>query len=117
MKSLIRTRVSMFDISDAHTLDEIERIVKNGNIDGIMMPIDHAFEGMGTVFVVPTEEAIKHAINGAPIPEAQVFAESVSSFDEDNKYRIYLPDNRFLGVYIYRDSIFTLEKFFLEGTE
>ncbi|MBO6283951.1 MAG: tRNA pseudouridine(55) synthase TruB, partial [Pseudobutyrivibrio sp.] len=28
MKSLVRTRVSMFDISDARTLDEIERIVK-----------------------------------------------------------------------------------------
>ena len=117
MKSLVRTKVSMFDISDAHTLDEIQRIVKAGNIDCIMMPIDHAFEGMGTVFVVPTEDAIKHAINGAPIPDTLVFAEAVSSFEDDNKYRIYLPDNRFLGVYNYKDSIFTLEKFFLEGTE
>ena len=31
MKSLVRTRVSMFDISDARALDEIERIVKAGN--------------------------------------------------------------------------------------
>lgn len=114
MKSLIRTRVSMFDISDARTIDEIERIVKAGNIDGIMLPIDQVFEGMGTVFVVPTEDAIKHAINGAPIPDSLVFAEAISSFEEDSKYRVYLPDNRFLGVYIYKDSTFTLEKFFLE---
>ena len=117
MKSLIRTRVSMFDISDAHTLDEIERIVKAGNIEGIMMPIDHAFEGMDTVFVIPEVEAIKHAINGAPISDTLVFAESVSSFENETKYRMYLPDNRFLGVYLYKDSTFTLEKFFLEGTE
>ena len=30
MKSLVRTRVSIFDISDAKTLDEIEKIVKTG---------------------------------------------------------------------------------------
>ncbi len=114
MKSLVRTRVSMFDIADARTLDEIERIVKNGKLDGIMMPLDQAFEGYGTVFVVPTEDSIKHAVNGAPIPETSVFAESISSFEEGAKYRIYLPDNRFLGVYVYKASSFVLEKFFLE---
>lgn len=114
MKSLIRTRVSMFDISDARTLDEIERIAKNGNIQGIMLPIDQVFEGMRTVFVVPTEEAIKLAVNGGKISESLVFAESISEFNEGEKYRIYLPDNRFLGVYSYQESQFVLEKFFLE---
>ena len=114
MKSLIRTRVSMFDISDARTLDEIERITKNGNIQGIMLPLDQVFEGMRTVFVVPTEEAIKLAVNGGKISESLVFAESISEFNEDEKYRIYLPDNRFLGVYSYQESQFVLEKFFLE---
>ncbi len=114
MKSLVRTRVSLFDIADARTLDEIERIVKNGKLDGIMMPLDQAFENYGTVFVVPSEEAIKHAINGAPIPNTSVFAESISGFEEGALYRMYLPDNRFLGVYSYKKSTFKLEKFFLE---
>jgi tRNA pseudouridine55 synthase len=114
MKSLIRTRVSMFDIADARTLDEIERIVKAGNLSGIMLPLDQVFEDMGTVFVVPTEDAIKHAVNGAPIADNLVFAESISNFEEGAKYRIYLPDNRFLGVYNYKESNFVLEKFFLE---
>ncbi|SFH99964.1 tRNA pseudouridine55 synthase [Pseudobutyrivibrio sp. OR37] len=114
MKSLIRTRVSMFDIADARTLDEIERIVKAGNLDGIMLPIDQAFEGMETVFVIPSEEAIKHAVNGVPIPSTEVFAESISGFEEGKRYRIYLPDNRFIGVYSYNEDIFTLEKMFLE---
>ena len=114
MRSLIRTRVSIFDIADARTLDEVERIVKAGNLDGIMMPLDQAFEGMPTVFVIPDEDAIRLAINGAGIEQERVFAESLSSFDEGDKYRIYLPDNRFLGVYTFTDSKFKLEKFFLE---
>ncbi len=114
MKSLVRTRVSIFDISDARTLDEIEKIVKAGNLDGIMLPLDQVFDNMGTVFVVPSEEALKQAINGAKIPSSNVFAESVSTFEEGTKYRLYLPDNRFLGVYTFNDDVFTLEKFFLE---
>ena len=114
MKSLVRTRVSMFDISDARTLDEIECIAKNGNIKGILLPLDQVFEDMRTVFVVPTEEAIKLAVNGGKISEGLVFAESISEFNEGEKYRIYLPDNRFLGVYSYQESQFVLEKFFLE---
>ena len=114
MKSLIRTRVSMFDIADARTLDEIERIVKAGNLDGIMLPVDQAFEGLETVFVIPTDEAIKHAVNGVPIPSTEVFAESISGFEDGKRYRIYLPDNRFIGVYSYNEDIFTLEKMFLE---
>ncbi len=114
MKSLIRTRVSMFDIADARTLDEIERIVKAGNLDGIMLPIDQAFEGLETVFVIPADEAIKHAVNGVPIPSTEVFAESISGFEDGKRYRIYLSDNRFIGVYSYNEDIFTLEKMFLE---
>ncbi len=114
MKSLIRTKVSMFDIKDAKSLDEIEKIVKTGNLDGILLPLDQVFDGYQTVFVVPSEGAIKHAINGAPIDSTLVFAESISSFEDNEKYRIYLPDNRFLGIYNYTDSTFVLEKFFLE---
>ncbi|SHI52232.1 tRNA pseudouridine(55) synthase TruB [Pseudobutyrivibrio xylanivorans] len=114
MKSLVRTRVSQFDISDAKTLDEIERIVKNGKLDGIMLPIASVFDGLGTVFVIPTEEALKQAINGGKIPAANVFAEAVSNFEDGERYRIFLPDNRFLGIYVYEESQFILEKMFLE---
>lgn len=113
MKTLVRTRVSQFDILDAKTLDEIERIAKNGNIDGIMIGIADVFEGLGTVFVIPTEEALKIAVNGGKIPAEMVFAEAVSSFEEDARYRVFLPDNRFLGIYTFQDSRFILEKMFL----
>ena len=114
MKSLVRTKVSMFDISDARTIDEVSRIVKDGKLDGIMLPIDQFFKDMETVFVIPTEDAIKHAVNGVPIPLSEVFAESISSFEDDKRYRVYLPDNRFIGVYSFKNNIFTLEKMFLE---
>ncbi len=114
MKSLVRTRVSQFDISDAKTLDEIEKIAKNGNIDGIMIGISQIFADMDTVFVIPTEEAIKHAVNGAKIPPTEVFAEAISEFCEGDRYRLFLPDNRFLGIYSFDGDNFVLEKMFLE---
>ncbi len=114
MKSLVRTRVSQFDISDAKTLDEIQKIVNNGQLDGIMINIADIFDNLGTVFVIPTEEAIKCAVNGGIISPTQVFAEGISGFQEDARYRLFLPDNRFLGIYLFQDSNFKLEKLFLE---
>ena len=95
-------------------MDEIENIYKSGNLNRVMIPIDQMFEGMGTVIVIPTDEAIKNAINGGKISQELVFAESISSFEDGAKYRLYLPDNRFLGIYSFKDSIFCLEKMFLE---
>ena len=114
MTSLLRTKVSIFDISDARKLDEIEKIFKHGNISQIMLPIDQVFNDYKTVFVVPTEESLKKALNGARLSAVDVYSESISSFEDGCKYRIYLPDERFIGVYIYNDSEFTLEKMFLE---
>ena len=114
MKNLLRTRVSIFDISDARTLDEIERIHKAGNIDKIMLPVDQIFEGLPTVCCIPTEEAIKAATNGARLPLEWTFSESVSQFEEGGSYRLYLPDSRFLGIYSFLDNTFKLEKMFLE---
>ena len=114
MKSLVRTRVSMFDISDARTIDEVKRIYEAGNISGIMLPVDQVFDSLKTVFVIPKEDALKHAVNGVPISDCDVFAESISAFEDGKKYRIYLPDNRFLGIYSYDNNTFTLEKMFLE---
>lgn len=114
MKSLLRTRVGIFSITDARKLNEIEKIKENGNIDNILLPIDQVFENYNTVFLIADEEAIKHAINGAKIPLASVFSENISSFVEDELYRIYLPDNRFLGLYSFKENYFTLKKMFLE---
>ena len=114
MKSLMRTRVSQFDLSDAHTLEEIEKIVKSNNLKGILLPLDQAFANFPCLYVIPNEEAIKVAINGGKLSQSLVFSETVSRFEEGEKYRMYLPDNRFLGIYIYTEDNFKLEKFFLE---
>ncbi len=114
MKSLIRTRVSIFDISDARTLKDVEKIVNAGNLKGILLPVDQVFDKYQTVFVIPNEDAIKHAVNGMPVSDENVFAEAISSFDNGSRYRLYLPDNRFIGIYIYNEGFFTLEKMFLE---
>lgn len=114
MKSLLRTRVGIFSLSDARKLNEIEKIKENGNLDNILLPIDQVFESYNTVFLIADEEVIKHAVNGARIPLASVFSENISSFEEDELYRLYLPDNRFVGIYSFKENNFTLEKMFLE---
>ncbi len=114
MKTLVRTRVSIFDVSDARTLDEIEKITKSGQIDGILLPLDQVFDTCPTVYVAGDEVVIKHAVNGCPISAANVFSESCAGFENETAYRLYLPDNRFLGLYTYQDGQFIIKKFFLE---
>ena len=115
MTSLVRTKVGNFDISEAKNLNEIERIFQAGNIDKIITKTDEVFDSYPTLFVFGDDEVIKHAMNGCVIEISQVFSESVSSFSEGELFRIYLPDNRFLGLYEYKvDSGFKLQKMFLE---
>lgn len=114
MKTLVRTRVSIFDISDAKTLDEIEKIKKSGQIDGILLPLDQVFDTCPTVYVAGDEDLIKRVVNGSLVPVSNVFSESCAGFEENKVYRLYLPDNRFLGLYTYSDGLFIIKKFFLE---
>ena len=115
MTSLVRTKVGNFDISEARNLNEIERIFQAGNIDKIITKTDEIFDSYSTLFVFGDDEVIKHAINGCVIEIDQVFSESVSIFSDGDRFRIYLPDNRFLGIYEYKEDLgFKLQKMFLE---
>lgn len=114
MQSLKRTKVSVFDISDARKLDEIERIMNGGNIDSILMPIDQIFDQYPVVFVAGNEDVILHTVNGCPVSLANTFSENVSAFEAGDFYRLYLPDNRFIGLYEFDGQDFVLKKMFLE---
>ncbi|MCF0131011.1 MAG: tRNA pseudouridine(55) synthase TruB, partial [Pseudobutyrivibrio sp.] len=115
MTALIRTKAGSFDLSDAKPLDEIERIVRLGNIDRIITKIDELFDSYPVFFVAGDEEVIKHAINGCVITADSVFSESVSDFNNLDRVRMYLLDNRFIGIYQYIPDVgFKLEKMFLE---
>lgn len=45
MESLVRTRVSVFPIEKALTLEEIEAVRDRGELDQIIIPVDSVFEG------------------------------------------------------------------------
>ena len=53
MESLVRTRVSVFPLEEAHTLAEIEKIRDEGTLEELILPVDRVFEGKTKLTVVP----------------------------------------------------------------
>lgn len=62
MESLVRTRVSVFPLEEAHTLAEIEKIRDEGTLEELILPVDRVFEGKTKLTVVP--EAFRFLQNG-----------------------------------------------------
>ncbi len=90
MKSLVRTGVGRFDISEAIKLDEVEELVKVEKIEDKLIQIDEIFDSYKKVFV--KESAKKLLLNGNPI----VFSDI--SF-EDKKNNHYVSDGEIVRVY------------------
>ncbi len=107
MESLIRTKVSDYNINDALTLDEIADLVKAGDFSFIHS-IDSALYGQR---LCVKEEYLKEALNGAKLG-LDYFLSNVSKDEE--RYLVYLPDGRFLGAYEMRDDRLVIRQMFLE---
>ncbi len=91
LTSLERTYSSGYDISQSHTLDEIELLAESGEgIECIMYSIDSAFEQYDKI--VLSNKHTKLYKNGVKLRLEQVFAKG------GNTYRVYGDDNSFLGL-------------------
>ena len=62
MTSLERTQSGMFDKSSALTLSQIEEVVKSGDLDKIMIPVDSVFGEYAKAML--TGENLRLALNG-----------------------------------------------------
>ena len=107
MESLIRTRVSNFEIEQAHTLDEIERMVNSGEIKDIIVPVDSCFKEYDSIVVSGRNEMLVR--NGNPFKEEKKGTGLV---------RVYFwgeCNNQFAGIYRYdnNNDIYKPEKMFL----
>ena len=67
MESLIRTRVSAFQIKDAKTLEEIGALKQEGMLEEILVPIDEMFPLYPKITVKDDWKAF--AKNGNPLDE------------------------------------------------
>lgn len=110
MEELVRTQVSDFALNQSVTLSEIEKKIKNGTLEEILVPIDQMFSDMGKVTV--KEEWKKQVLNGGAFPEEG--AEKEKRFHDLERVRVYDQGGRFIGVYSYRkaEKIFMLVKMF-----
>lgn len=115
MDSLIRTRVSIFSIEQAHTLEEIERICNQGKLEEILLPVDSVFGELPIVHV--REKAALLLQNGNRLA-ASDFVEEISIKDcRERRVRVYDPQDRFYAIYQYIDEFqeFKVQKMFGAG--
>ncbi len=107
MKSLIRTDVQMFHLSEAYTLAEVEQIRDENRMDDILYHIDEMFPECPKMTVASDGE--KKLYNGNTLPRKYVhnIREAVKSDgepQEGTRARIYDRQNRFVGLYDYKSG-------------
>lgn len=120
MEKLIRTRVSVFDIEHAHTLDEIQQMVDAKTINEIMVSVDEVFD---YPHVRVEEDGIVAATNGGILKtnicsiisnSKEIAYNDIGELPEGTHILLYLPDGRFIGVFHVQGDEFKLDKMFLE---
>lgn len=116
MDSLVRTRVSMFELEDALTIGEIEDIIKQTEkedlpllggfsaidlaLNGILIPTDMMLEMYEPVIAKKTADKLLE--NGNMFPEDMVDINSEASNDEI--VRVYNSKEIFIGLYKYSEK-------------
>ncbi len=98
MESLIRTKVSQFEIEEALPLAVIEQMAKDGTIASVVIPVEEMLNSYEKVFV--KEEFTKLLHNGNPLKLSQLTEKK--AFKDTEKVRVYDADQIFIGVYSYR---------------
>ena len=99
MAHLLRTRSGEFSMDTSHKLSEVETMSKAGNVDDIIIPIEHFYSEYPCAHV---KSAAKKLIdNGNPlalsdVEEGDAFAEA-----QPDRIRVFNAEGRFAGVYSY----------------
>lgn len=112
MKSLIRTRVGNFKISDSLTLDRVEELVRDETIGNYITKIDDMFSNYPKVIV--DKRFGKLIYNGNPFSEKHLISADEIDRVHGMKVRVYDFEGDFIGIYSYNliNRNFTVEKMF-----
>ena len=94
MTRLRRTLSNGFSIEEAHTEDELKGAE---DISAYIIPVDKALEAYPAIKV--SEAQAKRFRNGGELDSARLHAKLTPSL-----YRVYSPDNKFLGLGEYREN-------------
>lgn len=111
MESLLRTRVSRFELKDSLKLDEVEELLQKGELDRFLTPVDAMFAEKQAVCIKPEYEAL--ACNGNAFRRTCIGAPG--SFEDGEQVRVYNIRGQFIGIFRYAASEkgFRAEKMFL----
>lgn len=113
MKSLVRTKVGDFELSDSVTLSGLEELKKNDNIESALLEVDRIFLDLPKLHVKSSGN--KYLYNGNQLRE-DLITEKVD-INLHQRVRIYDFENVFAGVYLLKQRessvYFTPEKMFL----
>ncbi len=96
MKSLLRTRVADFTLSQAHRLSDIER----EDLKKWLLPVDAVFSGLPRAAALP--EAERLLANGNKLPRRLLLDAPV--LKDGEQVRIYNENGKFTGVYAYQKA-------------
>jgi tRNA pseudouridine55 synthase len=93
MKSLKRTRVSVFPIEEAHTLAQIEQMVQEDTINEVLIAVDSMFPDYPKVIIKDVDKE-KLLLNGNPLKLPK----------QGEKLRLYHIDGHFAAIYEWREN-------------
>ena len=104
MKALKRTRVERFTAEESLTLEEIEKLVKEGQIERYLLPVDEVF--MKHPKVVIKENGCKLIYNGNHFYSTHIDKEvsDAGKYELLDRVRVYDFQNRFIGLYEYEED-------------
>lgn len=101
MKALKRTKVERFLLEDSFTLAQIEEMVKTGEIEEKLLPVDMVFANAPLVII--KESGSKLIYNGNHFYQKHIDENKSDKLNSDymGNLRVYDFQNRFIGLYEY----------------
>lgn len=109
MSSLVRTRVSFFDISRSITLKQVSEYVAEGRMDSFIIPVDRIFDTLPAFYDDGRNE--KLLSNGNQfLPDSRIM---------HGKVRVYKQNGVFVGIYQYDSerNVYVPVKIFYDPSE
>ena len=102
MNTLRRTKTGPFSIEESYTVEDVEKLKENGQLESVIIPVDRMFEEYPKITLNPKQ--VKSVTNG--------MAMTYRGGAEGQTYRVYDENGKFLCISKITDGRLKLEKSF-----